>query len=530
MTQNPTTAINIVWLKRDLRLFDHAPLRAASQAGAFMLLYCWEPAQWQGNDYAAQHQAFIEESLQALRTELAFMGGSLTVSAVGIVETLTMIRQQRAIAGLFSHEETGNGASFVVDKAVAKWCEYHHVTWQEYAQNGVVRRLKNRNQWAKGWEERMRVTPLQIPTSWQACQTVSLPSQAKIAAKGLDKPKRQRGGRARGLSILEDFLAGRAARYRGGISSPLSAVTAGSRLSPYLAYGALSMREVVQDSRAKRAELPQDSTYARLHAGLLGFESRLHWHCHFMQKLESEPAIEFDNMHRAHDGMRDQHLADVESQRRLQAWAAGQTGWPLVDACMAMLRATGWLNFRMRAMLMSTASYLYWLHWRETGLHLAREFLDYEPGIHWAQTQMQSGTTGINTLRIYHPIKQAEAQDPTGAFVRHWLPQLKNVPNTWIFEPYLMPKHLQLQYQCVLEKDYPLPIVDITQAMRYAKQAIASARSHPSAYNETRQVVQKHASRKGGFGQKSRQAAAKSAVKNHQLAAQTAQRDFFAED
>ncbi|MFT7228446.1 MAG: deoxyribodipyrimidine photo-lyase [Methylophilaceae bacterium] len=96
-----------------------------------------------------------------------------------------------------------------------------------------------------------------------------------------------------------------------------------------------------------------------LNAGLIGFESRLHWHCHFMQKLDSEPEMEFDNLHHAYDGMRDEALLDAESHRRLQALIRGETGWQLVNACMVMLRHTGWINFRMRVMLMSTASYLY---------------------------------------------------------------------------------------------------------------------------------------------------------------------------
>ena len=121
----------------------------------------------------------------------------------------------------------------------------------------------------------------------------------------------------------------------------------------------------------------------------------------------------------------------------------GRTGWPLVDACVAMLRATGWLNFRMRAMLVSVAAYPAWLHWREVGLWLARAFLDYEPGIHWSQLQMQSGTTGINTTRVYNPIKQARDHDPQGVFVRRWLPALRRVPDTWLFEPWRMPESVQ---------------------------------------------------------------------------------------
>ena len=499
--QNP---IHIVWFKRDLRVADHAPLLAACSAGAVLPLFCWEPAVWAGEDYAKQHELFVMECLAELKVALQKMGLHLLVSNAGIVETLNNIRQQVPIAGIYSHEETGNGATFLVDKNVTIWCKTHSATWHEMPQNGVVRRLKNRNSWNGYWEQRMSAPQTTMPAKALSVTALTLPNMQMISAKGFDKPKRQKGGRSYALELFNSFLDGRAAKFRGGISSPLSAVTAGSRLSPYLAYGCLSMREVVQATRDRRAwasEVPHLFP-ASLNSGLIGFESRLHWHCHFMQKLESEPEMEFENLHHAHDNMRDEQLSDVESQRRLQLWCKGETGWPLVDACMAMLRETGWINFRMRAMLMSTASYLYWLHWRGSGLHLAREFLDYEPGIHWAQTQMQSGTTGINTLRIYSPIKQAQDQDPTGAFVRHWLPQLKHVPNTWIFEPYLMPKTQQLQYGCVLDKHYPLPIVNSQQATRSARTNITAARKQLGAHDETQAIIKKHASRKGLRGGK----------------------------
>ena len=493
-----TTPLHIVWFKRDLRTADHAALAAACNTGEVLPLFVWEPTVWAGDDHAAQHAGFIAECLVELRQQLQAIGLNLVESSLGMVEALNHIITQQPIAAIYSHEETGNGNTYAVDIAVAAWCKTHQVTWVELPQNGVVRRLKSRNVWNGVWEKRMTAQQWMLPQQCLAAPQIALPKES-IHIKGDDKPHRQQGGRSHGLVLLNSFLNGRAARYRGGISSPINAVTAGSRLSPYLAWGAFSMREVVQASRIQQrkiAENPQQ--YPRnLNAGITGFESRLHWHCHFMQKLESEPELEFENLHHAHDGMRDEQLADIDSQKRLAAWCKGETGWPLVDACMAMLRATGWINFRMRAMLMSTASYLYWLHWRETGLHLAREFLDYEPGIHWSQTQMQSGTTGINTLRIYNPIKQAVDQDPEGKFVRHWLPSLKNVPTTWIFQPWLMPTSLQLQYGCVIERDYPAPLVNIEQALREARSKISSARGAKDNRQETANIIKKHASRKG---------------------------------
>ena len=105
---------------------------------------------------------------------------------------------------------------------------------------------------------------------------------------------------------------------------------------------------------------------------------------------------------------------------------------------MRALRHHGWINFRMRAMLMSVASYQLWLPWRQSGEALARLFVDYEPGIHWNQCQMQSGTSGINTVRIYNPIKQGLDHDPEGTFTRQWLPELQEVPVSGIHTPWLL--------------------------------------------------------------------------------------------
>lgn len=497
-----SSPIHIVWFKRDLRIHDHAPLVEACRAGPVLALFAWEPSVLAGADYAEQHAQFAEECLNALRGDLAQLGLPLLVWPRGIVEALQQLRRHVQIAGLWSHEETGNDATFSVDKAVATWCRTHGTHWNEYPQHGVVRRLADRNRWNGLWEQRMRAAQYQLPTQIRAAVIpVSLlhNTMPRPHAAGTDKPRRQTGGRQPAIALLEDFLDGRAARYRPCMSSPLTASSACSRLSPYLAWGTLSMRELVQATRQRRIalKLPDSAAPRGLSAGLTAFESRLHWHCHFMQKLESEPALEFHNLHRAHDTLRAAEPNSVEQQQRLHAWTRGETGWPLVDACMAMLRQTGWINFRMRAMLMSSASYLYWLHWRTPGLHLAREFTDYEPGIHWPQVQMQSGTTGINALRIYNPIKQAHDQDPSGAFVRHWLPALRQVPDSWIFEPWHMPAALQLRAGCVIGRDYPAPLLDVETATREARARILAVRRQLEARQQAREVVHKHASRKG---------------------------------
>ena len=321
---------------------------------------------------------------------------------------------------------------------------------------------------------------------------VDLPRLLSSLVKGLleDNPVgRQAGGRQHGIAILEDFLQRRSRQYRGGISSPLSATSACSRLSAHLAYGCLSLREIVQATQRHLASATDLNAHHQ--RGLRAFISRLYWHCHFIQKLESQPDIEWRNLHRGYDGLRE---ADW-NEAHFVALVSARTGWPLVDACVTMLRQTGWLNFRMRAMLVSVASYALCLHWRPVGEWLARQFVDYEPGIHWSQMQMQAGTTGINTTRVYNPIKQARDQDPDGRFVRHWLPYMRHVPDAWLFEPWRMPEELQRQHGLVPGADIPQPTIDFENATRLAKARVHALRCQPEVRDAKAAIVRKHGSR-----------------------------------
>jgi deoxyribodipyrimidine photo-lyase len=265
-----------------------------------------------------------------------------------------------------------------------------------------------------------------------------------------------------------------------------------------LSFGAVSLREVVQATEFKLLQLEEHSSQTS--RGLEAFLSRLHWHCHFIQKLESEPELEWRNVHRGYDGLRESDW----NPAHFEAMQAGRTGWPMVDACVAMLRETGWLNFRMRAMLVSVSSYPLWLHWHPVGQWLARQFLDYEPGIHWSQLQMQSGTTGINTTRVYNPVKQAQDHDPAGIFVRRWCPALRRVPDTWLLEPWRMPESVQLACGVRVSLDapagvsdaWPLPPVDLAAATRTAKDRLHCLRRDPQVRADKAAIVEKHGSRK----------------------------------
>lgn len=505
-----------VWLKRDLRVTDQAALPAAaarSRGAGVLAVFLYEPEILDQPEWSPAHTAFQRECLAELQPALARLGIPLLTRRGEAVAMLEQLRQETGFVELFAHEETGTGVSYARDRRVRRWAREAGVRFVELPQTGVVRRLASRNGWNRQWEERMdspQAVLRPLGRGRGADRLRQLPTAGLLGPADLGQPPdtldRQPGGEQAADEVLDDFLSRRGRFYSGGISSPLTAATACSRLSAHLAFGTVSMRRVWQLSETRRLEVKAALATAtdrrerfELRAwqrSLKAMQSRLHWHCHFMQKLEDEPAIERANMWRAADGLREVEF----SQERYEAWVAGRTGYPLVDACMRSLAATGWLTFRMRALLVSFASYSLWLHWRPTGLHLARQFLDFEPGIHWSQLQMQSGTTGINTLRIYNPDKQAIEQDPDGVFIRRWLPELAGVPDEQIHQPWTMPAAVQQASGCLIDRDYPAPIVDHTLALRAAKARFTALRHDPAARAEARSVADRHGSRRDRRG------------------------------
>jgi deoxyribodipyrimidine photo-lyase len=483
----------LVWFKRDLRVHDHAPLVAALAHTDALALFVIEPEWLQSPECDASHVDFALGCLSELRAALERRGLPLLVRVGKVVAVLQHLHQELAFTHLLSHEETGSDWSYARDVQVAAWCQTTGTLWQEFSQTGVVRRLRSRSGWAQRWQARMDA-PLQLLQSgFTAAVPLEQPALPTLAALGLAAHGKtlQAAGEKAARRTLQSFLQLRGYDYRKALSSPLTAEEGCSRLSPHLAFGTLSLRTVHQATEVAIASTPDPA----LAYALRGFAGRLRWHCHFMQKLEDEPGIELRNFARVCDGLRE----DCFNAAHFAAWCAGRTGYPMVDACMRSLKATGWLNFRMRAMLVSFASYHLWLHWRQTGLFLARQFLDFEPGIHWSQMQMQSGTTGINTLRIYSPTKQAQDQDPQGLFIRRWCPELARVPLPYLAEPWKMDISVQRMAGCLVGVDYPAPIVDDKVAMQAAKNRMYGLRQTAPARAEASAVQARHGSRKSGL-------------------------------
>ena len=479
--------MQIVWFKRDLRIFDNEVFKKACVQGPFIPLYIFEKALWKQCPLSNKHYTFLVQSLNDLNNELEKLGQTLIIEKENPIEVFKKYHAKYNINTVWSHQETWNLWVKQRNDKLSKWFKSNNIEWIEVAQNGVIRNLKSREGWAREWNIRMNKNLFTaMPKLTRTCEKeYNLPLHSELGLKDENNKNFVLGGRKEGLKLLNTFLNYRGENYSTEMSSPITAILSSSKLSAHISFGTLSLKEIFQMAN-KRIEYLQTNSLIDNNnwiRSIKSFVKRLHWHCHFIQKLEDDPSIEFKNMHSQYDGIRENEF----NEDFFIAWKNGVTGFPFLDACMRSLKTYGWINFRMRAMLMSFASYHLWLHWKYTADFLATLFIDYEPGIHYSQSQMQSGTTGINSIRIYNPIKQGIDHDPKGLFIKKWVPELFNVPDNHIHTPWLSKTKI---------KDYPLPVVDEKIARREATKKIYNIRNTKEFKEQAKSIYLKHGSRK----------------------------------
>ncbi len=480
-------AINIVWLKRDLRTQNHAPFKEAEKEGIpYRIIYIFDENLIKHPDTSSRHLQFIYHSILDMNQQLQGYGRQVEVFHGDAVDVFEFLTTNEQVANVYSYQESGVKHSWDIDKKVSQLLTDRNLHWKEFPRDGIVRGISNRKGWDKNWFVTMNKPVIENTFSFQNLTALSHPfGLSKELQKTIEiySENYQPAGERYAWKYLKSFVEKRGTKYNLLISKPLESRTSCSRISTYLAWGNLSIQEAYQFVK-------NHPNYNENKRPFGAFLTRLKWHCHFIQKFEVECEYETDCINRGYE-----LLERSSNEDFLKAWKEGVTGYPLVDACMRALKETGWINFRMRAMLVSFLCHHLDQDWRKGVYHLANYFLDYEPGIHYPQFQMQAGTTGINTVRIYNPVKQSKDHDPNGVFIKSWVPELVNVEIQHIHEPWEMTPLEQQYCGVTIGEDYPNPIVDLVESGRNARTKIWGHRKNPEVRLEKERILRTHTRR-----------------------------------
>lgn len=295
--------INLVWFKRDLRIEDHPPLVAAANGGLPVLLcFFFEPSYMAVPESDVRHWRFQYEAVQELANRLEKYRLPLYVFHSEVIPVFEQLAEHFHIRHIYAHQEVNLGLTFSRDKAVKSFCKQRDIVWQEFPTDGIVRGLKHR----EGWQQYFHGyiwQPLAQPTMGKL-RGVSLPRELYERLRGKPLPETittpqsgfQRGGSSWANKYLQTFVDDRARNYNRHISKPELSRKSCSRLSPYLAFGNISVRQVFQAAEAAKSQRQFGRVFDN-------FQSRLWWRSHYIQKFESDCRMEREHLNIGFDGL-----------------------------------------------------------------------------------------------------------------------------------------------------------------------------------------------------------------------------------
>ncbi len=458
----PTTESGtVIWHREHLRVADQpAVATAIARADTVLPVFVFDPAFYGDDGLACDSRVrFLHECLRSLDTRYRqAMGAGLTYAHGDPVAVLDRFREAgwdivapATPTGRYGAERDRRareqaGVRFVDGDGLVRGVENTRADWQSAIETYLE---ADPYPWRPDAAE-IATVETDITPEWIESHYAIEPSKTRVPTGGIDAARDQ----------LEAFVD-RIEVYPSNISAPQDAREGASGLSPYLRFGCLSVRQVYQ--------------YVRDHApacrGREMFCSRLVWNKHYEQKLEDWPGWLDQAVNPVLEGFN----TDRYDPELVQAWKAGQTGYPMVDAAMRCLRETGWLNFRMRAMCASVYFHILQQPWRIGADYFHHHLIDSEASINYTQWQSQCGLIGKPTLRLYNPRKQVRDQDPEGIFIRRWVPELASLPDEHLDRPEATPLHVQAEVGVEIGEDYPRPVVDYDSARQTFLQRFEAA-------------------------------------------------------
>jgi deoxyribodipyrimidine photo-lyase len=455
----------IVWLRRDLRVHDHPALHAAlAEHERVVPVFCLDDRVLRGRHASGPRTQFLLECLSDLDASLRERGGGLVLRhGPPERELVRLARETRAKAVHFTTDVTPfarKRGALVRDALSAGGVESHaHAGLGAIDDVGAPRTQSGKpytifTPFHRNWERQPRRAVLGAPR-----ELPPLPSRlAKgripaLATLGLEQEVHApaKGGESHGRERLARFLEADVRSYEQGRDALGEDST--SRLSPYLHFGCVSAREL--ETRLPEGEGPE------------AFRRQLCWrdfHHHVLLHFPRNAHAEFQERYRG-------TISWSRAERHYEAWCEGRTGFPLVDAGMRQLRAEGWMHNRARLVVGSFLTKDLGIDWRWGERWFMRMLLDGDEANNNGNWQWIAsvGTDPAPVYRrIYNPARQLDSYDPDGRYVRRHVPELADVPDKFLGEPWKMPAELQREVGCVIGEDYPEPIVDHAEARREA--------------------------------------------------------------
>jgi deoxyribodipyrimidine photo-lyase len=471
-------SVALWWIRRDLRLLDNPALQAGCAEGSVVPVFILDPQLLAGKNVSPRRQAFLFDGLRALDQDLRSRGSRLILRQGVPVEALGELAAEVDARAIFAEADVSPYARRR-DAEVAECLPLILTGWPTVHDPAAVLKRDGTpytifTPFGRTWRS------LPLPGRPEVLPApASIPTPARIAGLPIPRPEAVEAnefqpGEAAARRQLQQFTtASPAAIFAYGLGRDRVDLPGTSRLSPYLRFGMLSARQAALGALDAYQLAPDKA--ARLGADL--WLNELIWREFFAAILFHFPLV----------GGRS-FRADLRSIRwendrhAFQAWCAGRTGYPLVDAAMRQLAATGWMHNRARMVVASFLVKDLLIDWRWGERWFMQQLLDGDPasnngGWQWAAG---TGTDAAPYFRVFNPTAQAQRHDPDGAYIRRWVPELAHVPEGWIHQPWEMPAGVQRESGCHLGEQYPLPLVDHGWARQRALAAYGRARTTAS--------------------------------------------------